>query len=99
MLLAATHNIENELYYGDALTHLSNKLGQSRLMRWLTFSCENPREGKYKWKLMIDFLDKEIKVQQQMTVIQASLDANPSSKGKDKDARNKGKDHPTMDNY
>ena len=99
MVLAATHNIENELYYGDALTHLSNKLGQSRLMRWLTYTCDHPREGKYKWKLLIEFLEKEIKIQQQMTVLQTNLNTNPSGKdkdgkdkdGKSKDGRNKGR--------
>ena len=91
MHLASTHNIENELYYGDALTHLSNKLGQSRLMRWLTHSCDNPREGKYKWKQMIDFLEKEIKIQQQVTVLQSNLNTTHAGKDKDRDLKNKGR--------
>ena len=88
MQLSSTHNIENELYYGDALTHLSNKLGQSRMMRWLTLSCDIPREGKCKWRQMIEFLEKEIKVQQQVTVIQSNLKmSNPGNKDKEKDKK------------
>ncbi|XP_066931129.1 uncharacterized protein [Clytia hemisphaerica] len=90
MHLASDHNIENELYYGDALTHLSNKLGQSRMMRWLTLTCESPREGKYKWKQMIEFLEKEIKVQQQVTVIQSNTKTSNSTNDKEKDKRKSG---------
>ena len=58
-------------------------------MRWLTHSCENPKDGKYKWKQMIEFLEKEITVQQHKTVIETNL--NMSNLGKDnRDGRNKG---------
>ena len=88
MQLSSTHYIENELYYGDALSRLVNKLGEGRMMRWLTISCDAPRDGKYKWRQMIEFLEKEIKVQQQKTVIQSNLRThNPSKANKDKDNR------------
>ncbi|XP_066924707.1 uncharacterized protein [Clytia hemisphaerica] len=72
MQLAATHDIENELYYSNALNQVSEKLGDQRMMRWLTLTCEEPKSGKYKWKQLIDFLEKEMKVHQQKAAIQKS---------------------------
>jgi len=35
-------------------------------------SCETPKEGKWKSKQLIEFLEKEIKVHQQRAVIQTN---------------------------
>jgi len=56
MQLDSTHHIQNELYYGDAFSRVYNLLGESRMMRWLSTSCEIPKEGK--WKQVIEFLEK-----------------------------------------
>ena len=50
MQLSSDHNIENELYFSDALDQIYVLLGDGRTLRWLTISCESPKEGK--WKIM-----------------------------------------------
>ena len=70
MHLASTHNIEDDLYHSNALHEVVQMLGEHRMMRWLTVSCETPKTGKFKWKQLIEFLDKEMKVHQQKAVIQ-----------------------------
>ena len=67
--LALKHNIENELYYEDAINMITNLLGDERMTRWLTATCELPKIGKWKWRQMLEFLEKEIKVHQQKAVI------------------------------
>eukprot|EP00794_Sanderia_malayensis_P006911 gene6911-biopygen5645 len=71
MQLSSDHHIENELYYSDAFDQACNLLGDERSIRWLTISCDEPKEGKWKWRQMLDFLDKEIKMQQQRAILQS----------------------------
>ena len=46
MQLSTEHHIENELYYSDAFDQACNLLGDERSTRWLTISCETPKEGR-----------------------------------------------------
>ena len=69
--LSDVHHIENELYYSDAFDQICNLLGDERTTRWLTINCETPKEGRWKWRQMLDFLEKEIKMQQQRAILQS----------------------------
>jgi hypothetical protein len=64
MQLSSDHHIENELYYSDVINEVYNLLGEEREIRWLTISCSSPKEGKWKWIQLLEFLDIEIKIQQ-----------------------------------
>ena len=86
MQLAATHSIENELYYGDAFSRIYNLLGESRMMRWLTLNCETPKEGKWKWKQLIEFLENDLKIHQQRAAIQTHASKRPDATNKRYDA-------------
>ena len=70
MQLASRHNIENELYYSNALPQIVSSLGDGRMMRWLQMACQSPETGKRKWKQMIQFLENEMAVHQQKAAIQ-----------------------------
>ena len=65
MHLVTTHNIENELYFSADLNRIVQMLGEHRMMRLLTLSCDNPNVGKFKWKQLVKFLEKEMKIHQQ----------------------------------
>jgi len=80
MKLSSDHHIENELYYSDALDQIYNLLGEERTIRWLTISCDAPKEGKWKWKQLLEFLDKEVKIQQQRATSQSKSKKTEPSK-------------------
>ena len=67
--LAKKHNLEGNLYYGEGLDMIYGVMGDERLKKWLTSIYEESLEGEQLWKRLIRFLDKELKVQQEMSVI------------------------------
>ncbi len=102
MSLSKQHSIENKLYLGDALDRIVGLLGESRIHRWLTLSCEKETEGEEKWKEFMAFLDKEIKVCQQRVLLPSKKSKSASSsdvqKEKDKDSfKKKHNSHFTQD--
>jgi len=69
MLLAKQHKIEENLYYGDALSKIYQQLGDGRLTRFLSsISDEEPNE-KQTWERLLTFLEKEEKINQQKLTI------------------------------
>jgi len=58
MQLSSDHHIENELYYSDVINEVYNLLGEEREI------SSSPKEGKWKWIQLLEFLDIEIKIQQ-----------------------------------
>ena len=49
--------------YSDAFDQTCNLPGDER-----PISCDTPKEGKWKWRQLLEFLDKEIKTQQQRAI-------------------------------
>jgi len=70
ILLAKQHKIENELFYGNSLHDFYKLLGNQRMMRWLSSSCDDPKTGEEQWLQLIKFIEKDIKVHQQKLIIQ-----------------------------
>ena len=71
--------------YSDAFDQTCNLLGDERSIRWLSISCDTPKKGKWKWRQLLEFLDKEIKMQQQRAILQSKTKrsdppANPATK-------------------
>ena len=67
--LAKRHNLEGRLYYGDGLDMIYGIMGETRITKWLTSICDESLEGEALWKRLIIFLEKELKIQQEMALI------------------------------
>ena len=72
MKLAQKHNIENVLYYGEAINIIYSILGDVRLTKWLTKISEEEFDEKETWIKLIEYLEKELKVQQEKSLINRS---------------------------
>ena len=72
MRIASEHNIENHLYYGDGLQRIYKVLDEARVTRWLVTICEENLDEEDKWKRLLLFLEKEMKVQQQKALLQGN---------------------------
>ena len=75
--LAKTHDIENNLYFGDGLNNIYALLGDARCTRWFSSVCDLDLNEKQQWSHLIDFLEKEVKVQQQRALINLQDDKPP----------------------
>ena len=78
--LAEKHSIENNLYYGDGLNNIYHLMGDTRSTRWFSSICEENLDEKQTWKKLIDFLEKEVKVQQQRCLASNPEDSIKTSK-------------------
>ena len=78
MELSKFHNIENKLYNGDAIERIYKLLGDSRITRWLSSSCDENLEDAELWNKLIEFLEKDIRVQQQKALLQESTNSYKS---------------------
>ena len=56
--LAAEHNIQSKLYYGDGLDRIYQLLRDKRVTRWLSIKCDESYDEKELWSQMINFLEK-----------------------------------------
>ena len=74
--LSKFHNIENKLYNGDAIEKIYKLLGDSRVTRWLSSSCDENLEDAELWNKLIKFLEKDFYKNQQVTVNQNIRRAN-----------------------
>ena len=72
MELSKFHNIENKLYSGDAIEKIYKLLGVSRVTRWLSSSCDENLEDAELWNKLVEFLEKDVRVQQQKALLQES---------------------------
>ena len=88
--LAMDHSIENQLYNSDALNKVLKLIGESRVTRWLSKTCENDetdddhgveKTDKESWLSLISFLEKDLKVlQRKSMVFQNPVDKDYSHK-------------------
>ena len=72
--LASDHNIKSKLFSGDGLEKIYQLLGDSRMTRWLAIVCEQTYDDEELWLKLIEFLEKELKVQQQKVLIQGKTE-------------------------
>ena len=68
--LASEHHIESKLYSGDGLGRIYQLLDDNRVTRWLSKLCEETYDDHEQWMKLIEFLEKDLKVQQQRMLIQ-----------------------------
>ena len=95
MILSKHHNIEGKLYHGNGIERIYRLLGDGRVTRWLTLSCEEELEGEQLWKRLISYLEKDMKIQQQRSLIQKIEDPKTKSS---KDHKSDRKQHAHVTN-
>ena len=78
--LANDHNIQSKLYSGDGLERIYQLLGDSRVTRWLSIACEKTYNDEELWLQLIEFLEKDLKVQQQKLLIQGKTEEDEKTK-------------------
>ena len=76
MRLAEEHHLEESLLYGDGLNRIYDLIGDNRLTRWLSSISDEVLSPKTTWLRLINFLEKEQRLQQQKLVIHASNSQN-----------------------
>ena len=67
--LAVKHNIENQLYYGDRIHKIYQLLGENRVTKWLMKISDEDLSDEEQWQKLMQFLEKELRVQQQRCLI------------------------------
>ena len=88
--LASEHHIESKLYSGDGLERIYQLLGDNRVTRWWSKLCEETYDDHKQWMKLIEFLEKDLKVQQERMLIQEKSDEKRNTK-QNSDGRQIGK--------
>ena len=89
--LAKDHNIQSKLYSGDGLERIYQLLGDSRVTRWLSIACEKTYNDEELWLRLIEFLEKDLKVQQQKLLIQGKTEEDKKTESDEN--RQSGRSH------
>ena len=76
MSLAKYHNIEAKLYYGNGIDLIYGLMGDFRVTKWLNNTCDMDLEGEELWNQLIIFLEKELKVKQELSNIKKKCGSN-----------------------
>ena len=69
IVISKKHQIENYLYYGDGLKRIYEVLGDRLMTKWLGIQCDSKWEGEMLWNKFIDFLEKEMRINQQKALV------------------------------
>ena len=67
--LAMKHNIENQLYSSDSIHKIYQLLGENRVTKWLMKISDEDLSYEEQWQKLNQFLEKELRVQQQRCLI------------------------------
>ena len=69
MKLSNDHNIEEYLYHGEGLTNIYHLLGDRRVTKFLTSTCDDKLTPKETWTKLLEFIEREKKVHQQKALL------------------------------
>ena len=69
MRLAEDHRIEEKLYYGETINSIYRTIGDVRTTKFIEKNCEESLDGSELWKELLKFLEKDIKVQLEKSMI------------------------------
>ena len=72
--LASDHVIKSKLCSGDGLEKIYQLLSDSRMTRRLAIVCEEAYDDEELWLKLNEFLEKELKVQQQKVLIEGKTE-------------------------
>ena len=85
--LSTQHNIENDLYHGDAFERIVKLLGEARTTRWISSICTGEaveKSNPEKWQSLTDFLEKESKILLQKMLLFKKSDKSKETKNEDR---------------
>ena len=68
--IAEQHNMKPRLYSDDRLERIHQMMCDSRVTRWLSTICEVEYNDEQTWHHLIEFFQRDLKVQQQKLIIQ-----------------------------
>ena len=72
--LCTRHIIEARLYNGDAIDKIYYIMGDGRVTRWFSSIYDAKLDEEAKWGRLINFLEKELHIQQQKMLISRKSD-------------------------
>ncbi len=90
MRLAVDHSIEEKLYYGETINSIYRTIGEIRTTKFIEKNCEASLDGSELWEELLKFLEKEIKIQLEKSMIyrtfseKASRDERRSTSNSDR---------------
>ena len=80
--LSKTFGVEQKLYHGEAFDIIYSMMGETRVTKWFPSICdEGDLDESVKWTKLKSFLEKELRVQEEMSLIK-KLDVSSESKEK-----------------
>ena len=79
--LSKYHGIEAKLFHGDGLDTIYGLMGESRVTKWISKTCEEKLEEEDLWKQLILFLEKELRIQQELSHIKKQYVQEPRGNG------------------
>ena len=99
--LAEKHSIENNLYYGGAISSIYSIIGFKDRDKFIEEYVESSLSEKDRWEKLIDFLKLKLKICEELLAIEKPADSNQRSedkKGDSSDKPNKPKSGGTYSN-
>ena len=63
------HNIEDQVYYSDSIYKNYQLVGENRVTKWHMKISDEDLSDEEQWQKLIQFLEKELRVQQQCCFI------------------------------
>ena len=72
--LCKKHKIEAKLYNGDTIEKIYKLMGDVRVTRWLTKICDVEVDDEDLWERLVQFLEKDLRIQQQMVLVYRKSD-------------------------
>ena len=96
MRLAKDHAIEEKLYYGDTIYSIYRTLGDAKVTRFIEKNCDEKLDGADLWTELLKFLEREIKVQLEKSMIYRTLPTKPPS-SQNPNPNPSGRSHHTND--
>ena len=69
MRLAEDHGIEQKLYNGDGVYAIYKIIGEAKVTKFIERTCEAKPDGRDLWSELLKFLEKDIKVQLEKSLI------------------------------
>ena len=89
--LASEHGIESRLYSGNDIERIYQLLSNNRVTRWPSTMCGELYDDETLWNKLIDFLEKDLRVQQQKELIQSKVEEKKLAKWNNVDAKQNGR--------
>ena len=80
--VAEEHDIEAKLYNGEGLDIIYDSMGEQRVTRWITSICEEDLTDKDLWQRLLRYLERDLKVQQELALRCQRSDKNVVSNQK-----------------